>query len=210
MFVVLTITFGMGVKTTRNCKTNKKFDPQRPRAKDLWTSGMAQIFSTVSPAMHQEFEIDYATRWYEFSSLETKLPRFGLGYCCEASEAISEPLDDKVDIIRHLPHVRKISMSPWVDVEKGAERLGRDFVFSRKPNPAFLAWDTWKPEAVEQELRDTYEKCSRYGCPVEFILKDISTVRYQPQRLWEWVDIAMRVVKRSPYLQGRGSSALFL
>ena len=157
------------------------FDPQRPRAKDLWTSGMAQIFSTVSPAMHQEFEIDYAARWYA---------RFGLGYygCCE-------PLDEKIDIIRNLPRVRKISMSPWVDEERGAERIGHDFVFSRKPNPAFLAWDTWRPDAVEQALADTLEKCNRYGCPVEFILKDISTVRYQPQRLWEWVDIAMRVVK---------------
>jgi len=155
------------------------FDPQRPRAKDLWTSGMAQIFSTVSPAMHDEFEIEYAARWYA---------RFGLGYygCCE-------PLDDKIDIIRKLPHVRKISMSPWVDLNKGAERIRHDFVFSRKPSPAFLAWDTWRPEAVERDLRETHETCLRYGCPVEFILKDISTVRYQPQRLWEWADIAMRV-----------------
>lgn len=157
------------------------FDPQRPRAKDLWTSGMAQIFSTVSPAMHQEFEIDYAKRWFA---------RFGLGYygCCE-------PLDEKIGIIRNLPKVRKISMSPWVDLERGAERIGRDFVFSRKPNPAFLAWDTWRPEAVEQDLRETKEKCNLYGCPYEFILKDISTVHYQPQRLWEWADIAMKVVK---------------
>ena len=157
------------------------FDSQHPRAKDLWTSGMAQIFATVSPAMHQEFEIDYAARWFE---------RFGLGYygCCE-------PLDKKIDIIRKLPNVRKISMSPWVDIEKGAEQIGRDFVFSRKPSPAFLAWDIWRPEAVEHDLRETKEKCNRYGCPYEFILKDISTVRYQPQRLWEWVDIAMRVVK---------------
>lgn len=157
------------------------FDPQHPRVKDLWTSGMSQIFSTVSPAMHQEFEIDYAAKWYT---------RFGLGYygCCE-------PLDKKVDIIRNLPHVRKISMSPWVDVERGAEQIGRDFVFSRKPNPAFLAWHEWEPEAVERDLRDTQEKCNRYGCPFEFILKDISTLLYQPQRLWEWVDIAMRVVK---------------
>ena len=157
------------------------FDPQRPRARDLWTSGMAQIFSTVSPAMHQEFEIDYAARWYAL---------FGLGYygCCE-------PLDKKVDIIRNLPRVRKISMSPWVDIERGAEQIGRNFVFSRKPSPAFLAWDAWSPEAVEQDLRDTQEKCNRYGCPFEFILKDISTVRYQPQRLWEWADTAMRVVK---------------
>jgi hypothetical protein len=157
------------------------FDSEHPRAMDNWTSGMAQIFSTVSPAMHKEFEIDYAVRWYD---------RFGLGYygCCE-------PLDEKIDIIRELPRVRKISMSPWVDLEKGAERIGGDFVFSRKPNPAFLAWDNWSPEEVERNLRETLDACNRHGCPVEFILKDISTVRYQPQRLWEWVDIAMKVVK---------------
>ncbi|MEW6360176.1 MAG: hypothetical protein AB1696_27830 [Planctomycetota bacterium] len=157
------------------------FDPSHVRAKDLWTCGMAQIFSTVSPAMHQEFELDYAVRWYS---------RFGLVYygCCE-------PLDGKIHIIRNIPHVRKISMSPWVDVEKGAERIGRDFVFSRKPSPALLAGDAWRPEAVEADLRDTKERCARHGCPLEFILKDISTVRYQPQRLWEWAKIAKTVVE---------------
>jgi hypothetical protein len=87
-------------------------------------------------------------------------------------------------------------MSPWVDVEKGAERIGQDFVFSRKPSPALLAGETWEPDRVERDLRDTLEICTRHGCPVEFILKDISTVRYQPQRLWEWAEIAMRVVGR--------------
>jgi hypothetical protein len=82
-------------------------------------------------------------------------------------------------------------------VDKGAEQIGGDFVFSRKPSPALLAGDAWQPEAVEQDLRDTRERCARHGCPVEFILKDISTVRYQPQRLWEWVDVAMRVVGAS-------------
>lgn len=158
------------------------FDPGHPRAKDLWTYGMAQIFSTVSPAMHQEFELDYAVKWYS---------RFGLVYygCCE-------PLHDKIGIIRKIPHVRKISMSPWVDLEKGAERIGRDFVFSRKPNPAFLAGDTWEPDIVRKDIQDTLTQCARHGCPVEFILKDISTVRYQPQKLWEWADIAMKVVGR--------------
>jgi len=158
------------------------FDPQRPRAKDLWTFGMAQIFSTVSPAMHQEFELDYAVKWYS---------RFGLVYygCCE-------PLHDKIDIVRKIPHLRKISMSPWVDVEKGAERIGRDFVFSRKPSPAVLAGHTWEPDVVERDLRDTLQHCARHGCPLEFILKDISTVRYKPQRLWQWAQIAMRVVQQ--------------
>lgn len=165
------------------------FDPQHPRAKDIWTFGQAQVFAAVSPAMHQEFELDYAVRWYE---------RFGLGYygCCE-------PLDAKVDLIRKLPHVRKVSMSAWVNVERGAERIGRDLVFSRKPSPAFLAPDAWEPEAVEKDLRDTVATCRRHGCPLELILKDISTVRYQPQRLWEWADIAMRVVQQQGRPAGR-------
>jgi hypothetical protein len=157
------------------------FDPAHPRARDLWTYGMAQVFAAVSPAMHQEFWLDYAVKWFS---------RFGLGYygCCE-------PLHEKIAIIRKLPHVRKISMSPWVDLEKGAARIGRDFVFSRKPSPALLAGDRWEPERVEMDLRDTLETCARYGCPVEFILNSISTVRYQPQRLWEWVDIATTLVQ---------------
>jgi len=131
--------------------------------------------------MHQEFELDYAIRWYS---------RFGLVYydCCE-------PLHDRINIIGRIPHVRKISMSPWVDVEKGAERIGRSFVFSRKPSPALVAGDIWKPHVVEEDLRNVLERCARHGCPVEFILKDISTVRYQPQRLWEWANIAMRLVR---------------
>ena len=32
-------------------------------------------------------------------------------------------------------------------------------------------------------------------CHIEFIMKDISTVRYEPQRLWEWARIAMEVAE---------------
>ena len=42
----------------------KDFDPEKPKAKDNWTFGMAQIFSTASPAMHDEFEIEYAKKWF--------------------------------------------------------------------------------------------------------------------------------------------------
>ncbi len=158
------------------------FNPNRPRAGDLWIAGMAQIFSTVSPAMHQAYELDYVNRLYE---------RFGLVYygCCE-------PLHNKVDIIKRIPHVRKVSMSPWADTEKGAQRLGKDLVFSDKPNPAFLAGPTWDPEVVRADLQDTLDSCNRYDTPLEFILKDISTVAYKPQRLWEWAEVAMRVARQ--------------
>lgn len=154
--------------------------PERAGLRDLWVSGMAQIFSSVSPAMHQAFDLAYLNPLYA---------RFGRVYygCCE-------PLDRKLDIVRKIPNLRKISMSPWVDVDRGAEQIGRDFVFSRKPSPAPLAMDSWDPVAVERDLRATLDACKRNACPVELILKDISTVRYQPQRLWEWAAIAQRVV----------------
>jgi hypothetical protein len=34
----------------------------------------------------------------------------------------------------------------------------------------------------------------KYGCPLEIILKDISTVRYQPERLFQWAGTAMNCV----------------
>jgi len=157
------------------------FNPEKPRTKDIWTFGLAQMLGTVSPEMHQEFELDYCNRLFE---------RFGLVYygCCD-------PLDRKMHIVRKIPNLRKISMSPWVNVERGAEGIGKDFVFSRKPNPAFLAADQWEPETVEKDLKETLDICKKYGCPVELILKDISTVRYQPQRLWEWAEIAAKLVE---------------
>jgi hypothetical protein len=157
------------------------YDLERPRTRDLWTYGMAQILLSVSPAMFEEFEVQYASRWYA---------RFGLAYygCCD-------PLHDRVHLVRRIPNVRKISMSPWAEIETGASAIGRDYVFSWKPNPASVARDGWDPEAAEREMRRVVEVCAEAGCPLEITLKDISTVRYQPQRLWEWAELASRVVR---------------
>ncbi len=156
------------------------YDPAKPRPKDMWMFGLAQMFSTVSPRMFKEYEVDYASRICE---------RFGLVYygCCD-------PLDKKMAQVRMIPNVRKVSMSPWVDQERGAAEIGRDYVFSRKPNPALLAWDAFDAEAVRADLTATRDICARHGCPLELIQKDISTVRYQPERLFEWARIAMEVV----------------
>jgi len=155
------------------------YDPEKPRTKDLWMFGLAQMFSTVSPAMFKEFEVDYASRICE---------RFGLVYygCCD-------PLDDRMDEVRLIPNVRKISISPWADQERAAAEIGCDFVFSRKPSPALLATDAFHPQQIRDDLTTTRTVCEKYGCPLELIQKDISTVRYEPKRLFEWGRIAMNV-----------------
>jgi hypothetical protein len=157
------------------------YDPAKPRLRDMWMFGLAQMFSTVSPQMFREFEVDYASRI---------CGRFGIVYygCCD-------PLDLKMREVRLIPRVRKVSMSPWVDEERGASEIGRQFVYSRKPNPAFVATDTFEPERVRADLLATRRVCERHGCPLELILKDISTVRYQPQRLTQWAEIAMQVAQ---------------
>ncbi len=154
------------------------FDPARPRAVDTWIQGRAQLFVSTSDATWREFVPPYYARYYA---------RFGLGYfgCCD-------PLDNRVDGIRTIPNVRKISMSPWSDVVKGAENIGPDFVFSRKPNPAMVAMDQWVPAIAEQDFDEVIAATAANGCPVEFTLKDISTCRSDPPRLWEWCEIAER------------------
>ena len=157
------------------------FDPAHPRAQDLWLMGLAQMLATVSPAMFDKFEIDPCLPMFE---------RFGLVYygCCD-------PLDKKMAQVRKIPHLRKVSMSPWVDEELGAAEIGGDYVYSRKPNPALLAWPSFDEQAARQHIQTTVDACARHGCPLELIFKDISTVRYQPQRLWQWSDITMEVVQ---------------
>ncbi|MBD3291702.1 MAG: hypothetical protein GF393_02160 [Armatimonadia bacterium] len=157
------------------------YDPESPRCRDIWTMGLAQMFSTVSPAMFEEFEVDYIAPIAE---------RFGLVYygCCD-------PLSRKMDQVRMIPNVRKVSMSAWTDQELGAEEIGGEYVFSRKPTPASLATDEFDAEAVRQDLKTTRKICERHGCPLELILKDISTVRYDPERLTRWAEVAMEVAE---------------
>ena len=151
------------------------FDPEHVRAHNMWGCSNAQIFSEVSPQMHWEFAVEHDMRW---------LTRWGLTYygCCE-------PLDKSIDVIRRIPNLRKISTTPWADTARMVEQVGTDYVLSRKPNPAVFATDAWHPERARGELRDFLEQAR--GCHVELIMKDISTVRYQPQRLWEWAAMAM-------------------
>ncbi|MCY2929025.1 MAG: hypothetical protein NTV86_05935 [Planctomycetota bacterium] len=156
------------------------FDSGFVHPKNMWGCATAQIFSEVSPEMHWEFALRHEMRWLE---------RWGLSYygCCE-------PLDIKMDILRKIPNLRKISMSHWIHVDRAVAQVQDKYVFSRKPTPALLAEDNWHGDRVRKDLVDCLELAR--PCHVEVILKDISTVRYKPQRLWEWEKIAMEVVQQ--------------
>lgn len=139
----------------------------------MWGAAASQIFTSVSPAMHDEFSLAYEKEW---------LSRFPVSYygCCER-------LDNKIDILRTVPSLRKISVSPWSDARHAAEVIGRDYVISLKPSPASLAFETFDEDVIRREVGERLDAVR--GCNVEVVIKDISTVRYQPQRLWKWGEI---------------------
>ena len=54
----------------------------------------------------------------------------------------------------------------------------------------------WHLDKARVQLQAVLAKAYADGCVVEVIMKDISTVRYQPQCLWEWARMAAEVVER--------------
>jgi hypothetical protein len=157
-----------------------RYDPQRVRPHNMWGCSNAQIFSEVSPEMHWEFALRHDLRW---------LARWGLTYygCCE-------PVSNKINLLRKIPNLRKISMSPWNDFDRAVREMRGDYVFSFKPNPAIFAEEEWDPARARAELERVLDK-TRGLCHVEIIMKDISTVRYKPERLWDWARLAMEVAE---------------
>ncbi len=158
----------------------KPFDSEWIRPHNMWGCSNAQIFSEVSPEMHWEFAIEHDLLWLE---------RWNMTYygCCE-------PLAGKGHLLKRIPNLRKVSFSPWNDTRKGLEELGNDYVISRKPSPAIFASKTFDPDQARREIREFLEAAGE-GLHIEMIMKDVSTVLYEPQRLWEWERICMEEVK---------------
>ena len=153
------------------------YDPNHTTTQDGWTYSMAQLFTSVSPETNEEFELPYMSKLFAC---------YGSVYygCCER-------LDDRLDIIDTMPNIRKISCSPWSDRENFASKLPKKYIMSNKPNPSFLACASFNEDVVREDLRRTIKAAKDNGLCLEFLLKDLSTVKNDPQRLWRWSEIAL-------------------
>ncbi len=156
-------------------------EPDQPvLRKNVWGRGTAQIFASVSKEMHEEFEIEYEKRLME---------PFGLVYygCCE-------PLDKKIDIVKKIPRLRKISITPWADVNIAADAIGKDYVVALKPNPANVG-AAFDREVIRNEVKHLLDACTRNNCTCELTLKDISSVAHNPAHLEVWEQTVMELVR---------------
>jgi len=145
---------------------------------DMWGFAESQELAAVGPAMFDEFALRYQM---------PILARFGLNCygCCE-------PLDAKYEVIKKIHNLRRVSVSPFADLERAAEALQHDYIFSWKPHPADLAARTFDPDCVKARVRRTLEVAK--GCVLEIILKDTHTCNNQPERFDLWNRAVREVV----------------
>jgi hypothetical protein len=154
------------------------YNPDHVRPEDLWASAQSQEMSEVSPEMHDEFIMKH-----EINTLS----RFGLnGYgCCE-------DLTKKLGHVLQIPNIRRISISPWANVDKCADVLKDNYIFSWKPNPAFLAANHFDEAFIKKYVQHTLDVTK--GCVLEIILKDTHTCRNQPERFTKWMEIVRELL----------------
>jgi len=155
------------------------FDPDHVRPCDMWASAESQEMAQVGPKQHAEFVLQYEKRLLE---------PFGLGGygCCD-------DLTLKLEDVFTIPNIRRISISPFADVDRCGPKLRGDYVFSWKPHPAHLVGQ-FNEEMIRSYIRHTLEMAQRHGCVLEMILKDTHTCEHHPERFDRWTQIAREEV----------------
>ena len=147
------------------------------RLQDLWVLLESQETVGVGPDQFEEFVFPYQVSIAE---------RFGRCYygCCE-------PVHTRWHVLQRLPNLARLSVAPWADQECIAQALGRDTVFSRKPNPALISTPHFDEKVIRDDLRTTL--VAARGCRLEIIMKDVHTLNNEPNRIARWVELARQM-----------------
>jgi hypothetical protein len=145
----------------------------QPRLRDLWIWMESQETTMISPRMFARFFLPYMA---EVAGC------FGLVYygCCEPVHDRWEP------ILKAIPNIRAVSVSPWCDMRAVGEKLGREIIFSRKPKPWLISGDAPDWSGLEADLDATLD-AARGGC-LEIIFRDVYSVK-ERSTLTRWADL---------------------
>ncbi|MEI8196808.1 MAG: hypothetical protein WCI73_12990, partial [Phycisphaerae bacterium] len=108
--------------------------------KQLWCHMAAQEFTGVSPEMHERFLLNYQMPIMK----EYGLISYG---CCE-------DLTHKITILRKIPNLRIIAVTPFADLARCAAQIGTDYVLSWRPSPVDTVSADWNVQRVRRILSD--------------------------------------------------------
>ena len=149
--------------------------------KDLWVDADAQETQGFAPSQFNEFFLPY---------IAEVANEFGLAYygCCET-------IHDRFDLISKAIHnIRIVSVSPWSDPYKCAEQFGKNYVFSKKPCPAYVSSGTPLWDLVKKEAESVRDATRANGCNLEVLFRDTYSPLVTPQIAAEWIALWKRTL----------------
>lgn len=170
---------GSGSRGYTNALPGDGFDGTA-RTRDMWTLLESQETVGVGPRQYEEFIFPYENAIAE---------RFGAVYygCCE-------PVHNRWDVLRNMANLKRVSVSPWCDEEFMGEACRDKIVYSRKPNPTLVSTDVFDEDLIRADLRKTLSVTSKNNCSVEIVMKDVHTLKGEPDRLTRWVSLARDII----------------
>ncbi len=147
--------------------------------KDVWGWPESQETTAVSPAMFDDIYLPYIA---EVANM------FGMSYygCCEA-------IDDRFEqIAKAIPNLRTVSVSGWNDFYKVGELLGNDYVYCRKPTPAFLSGKNPDWDSLKKDMQDTWNSAKNGS--LEIVVRDVYDIDGDMPRISKWVEMTKSII----------------
>ncbi|MBN1671083.1 MAG: hypothetical protein JXR37_08630 [Kiritimatiellae bacterium] len=147
--------------------------------KNCWCASNAQECDQISPAMWEEFCLDYQKPIFA---------RFGLvGYgCCEN-------LTHKIGGVLSIPNLRMFVSSAWTDLDKVIEAVGTRYciMWRQKASDVVFPDDT---AAIERHLEDGTRRLR--GHYYQIVLRELQTLAGHMDRLHVWTRLAKEAAAR--------------
>lgn len=140
---------------------------------NLWCSADSQEFDQVSPAMWEEFCLNYQ---------KPILERFGL-----VSYGCCENLTHKIDGVLSIPNLRIFTCSAWTDLATVLEKTGSNLciMWRQKASDVVFAPSLDRIRSdLDQGIRNLK------GRSYQIVLRELETLGGHPDRLHQWTRLA--------------------
>ena len=149
------------------------------RLNDLWQVVSSQMYQEVSPAMWEEFLLQYQIPLLS----QFWLTSYG---CCE-------DLTHKIDGVLKVPNLRIFVSSAWTDLQKVVDAVGDRYtiMWRQKATDVVFAHDmTPIRKHLEEGMRILQ------GCYVQIVLRELQTLNGRQDRLHDWTSVAKEVAEK--------------
>jgi len=149
------------------------------KTSELWTFMASQEYTTIGPELYNEFLLQYQKPITE---------RFGM-----ASYGCCEDLTLKIPLLKKFKNIRRIAVTPFMNVRKSAEQIGKDYVASYRPSPTDMIANSLDEDLVRKIVKRDFEILRENNCVFDITLKDVETIAGKPDNMINWVKLVKKI-----------------